>query len=95
MVLVLLGAVGGVILCDYWWVRRFRLELADLYSPEGLYTYRNGVNRAALIALGAGVGVALIGRLVPGLAFLFSGAWFSATISSALVYGFLMRGERV
>ena len=90
----LLGAVGGVIVCDYWWVRRFRLELADLYREDGAYAYANGMNPAALIALGVGIAVALAGRLHPGAAFLFDGAWFSAGVSSALVYAAFMRQRR-
>lgn len=91
----LLGAVGGVMICDYWWVRGFRLELADLYRVDGAYSYRNGTNRAALIALAAGIAVALSGRLHPSLAFLFNGAWFSAALVSAVIYAALSRRSEV
>ena len=90
----LLGAVGGVLICDYWWVRRFRLVLEDLYSERGVYTYQDGVNRAALIALTAGIAAAMAGKLHPSLAFLFNGAWFTAALVSFVVYAGLMRGER-
>jgi len=89
----LLGAVGGVLLCDYVVVRRLRLKLHDLYLEDGAYTYRGGFNRSALIALGAGIAVALAGELHPSLAFLFNGAWFSATFVSFGVYYFLMRSR--
>ncbi len=90
----LLGAVGGVLICDYWWVRRFKLVLEDLYSETGAYTYRGGVNPAAMIALGSGILVALAGKLDPSLSFLFDGAWFSAAAVASLVYAWLMRRER-
>jgi len=64
---------------------------ADLYARAGRYTYRGGVNHAAIWALGAGVAVAGLGLLVPALRFLFDGAWFSAAIVSSLVYYLLMR----
>jgi NCS1 family nucleobase:cation symporter-1 len=86
----LLGAVGGVIVCDYVVIRRGYLKLADLYRENRAYAYRAGVNRAAVVATGFGVLVALAGRL-PGLTFLFSGAWFSAAIASSLLYYALMR----
>jgi NCS1 family nucleobase:cation symporter-1 len=86
----LLGAVGGVIVCDYLVIRRGRLELADLYRYDGIYGYTGGINRRAIAATLAGIGVALIGLVVPGLDFLFSGAWFSATIVSFVVYYVLM-----
>jgi NCS1 family nucleobase:cation symporter-1 len=87
----LLGAVGGVMMCDYLVVRRTRLIVNDLYRENGEYAYRNGVNPRAMIALAAGIAVALLGRIVPGLGFLFAGAWFSATLTSIVVYWLLNR----
>ena len=87
----LLGAVGGVILCDYAIVRRGRLVLPDLYDERGIYFYARGINTRALVATAAGILVPLAGLVEPGLSFLFSGAWFSATLVSSLVYYFLMR----
>jgi NCS1 family nucleobase:cation symporter-1 len=86
----LLGAVGGVIVCDYL-MRRGRLELADLYRPDGIYRYTGGINRRAIVATVAGILVALSGLVLPGLDFLFSGAWFSATLVSFVLYYVLMR----
>jgi nucleobase:cation symporter-1, NCS1 family len=87
----LLGAVGGVLICDYVVVRRFRLDVDALYRAGGVYGYTRGVNARAIIALLAGITVALSGRVVPQLGFLFSGAWFSATLVSFAVYWALMR----
>jgi NCS1 family nucleobase:cation symporter-1 len=86
----LLGAVGGVIVCDYL-MRRGRLELADLYRPDGIYSYTGGINRHAIVATVAGILAALSGLVVPGLGFLFSGAWFSATGVSFGLYYVLMK----
>jgi NCS1 family nucleobase:cation symporter-1 len=47
----LLGAVGGILICDYWLLRRGRLSIADLYDPAGRYRYTNGVNYRAVFAL--------------------------------------------
>jgi NCS1 family nucleobase:cation symporter-1 len=91
----LLGAVGGVLVCDYVFVRRGVLVVADLYAVAGRYTYRRGVNRAAMVALAAGVLVALAGVVAPAARFLFDGAWFSAAIVSGVVYFLLMRPGRV
>ncbi len=91
----LLGAVGGVILCDYVFIRKGNLHLEDLYQEKGEYAYKNGLNCKALIALIAGILVALMGKVFAGLEFLFNGAWFSAAIVSFLVYYFLMRDYTV
>ncbi len=87
----LLGAVGGVIICDYFVIRRRRLLIADLYRRDGVYAYDSGCNRKALWATAAGIAVVLPGRLFPSLAFLFDGAWFFATGTAFVVYYFLMK----
>lgn len=51
----LLGAVGGILLVDYYVVRRMRLDVRGLYDPAGAYWYRGGVNPKAMIALVLGV----------------------------------------
>lgn len=89
----LLGAVGGVLIGDYFIVRRTKLDLAGLYRSDGPYTYSRGFNPAALIATAVGVAVVLAGKFVPGLDFLFSGAWFSGTTASLVTYVLLMRGK--
>jgi NCS1 family nucleobase:cation symporter-1 len=90
----LLGAVAGVIVCDYLVIRRGRLEVPDLYAVDGRYAYTGGVNGRAVLALAAGVLTALAGLAHPALRFLFDGAWFSAALVAGGLYWFLMRSER-
>ncbi len=66
----LLGAVGGVLIADYFVIRRTRLNLAGLYRKDGPYWYAGGFNPAALIALVLG-----IGPCVPGFLATVSDAW--------------------
>ena len=47
----LMGALGGILIADYWVVRRQRLLVADLFREQGAYTYRNGYNWRAVTAL--------------------------------------------
>ena len=51
----LLGAIGGILIVDYFVLRRMRLDLRSLYDPSGAYWYTNGVNTKAMIALVIGV----------------------------------------
>src|SRR5689334_24373553 len=51
----LMGALGGILIADYWVIRRQKLSLPDLFRENGLYTYANGVNPRAIIALVAAV----------------------------------------
>jgi NCS1 family nucleobase:cation symporter-1 len=51
----LLGSIGGVLICDYYLLRRTKLDLVDLYRSEGRYWYQGGWNPKALVALAAGI----------------------------------------
>ena len=86
----LLGPVLGILLCDYYVIRKKKLHLTELYKPQGEYTYsRSGVNPAALAALLAGMAVALIGYWVPALSFLYKLSWFTGFAVAFAVYYFL------
>jgi NCS1 family nucleobase:cation symporter-1 len=47
----LLGPIGGIMIADYFIVRRRNLNLKALYDPAGEYRYTNGFSVAALVAL--------------------------------------------
>src|ERR671910_700507 len=51
----LLGAIGAVMIVDYWVVRRRRLDLAELYKMDGRYAYSGGWNWRAIVAVLVGV----------------------------------------
>lgn len=90
----LLGPVLGILLCDYFVLRKKTLELAELYKPEGIYSYGGtGFNMAAMIALAVGVGVAIVGYWVKEVSFLYTLSWFSGFIVAFFVYWGLMRGK--
>jgi NCS1 family nucleobase:cation symporter-1 len=55
------GAIAGVLIADYWLIRRTNLKLADLYRPSGIYRYMSGWNWRAVAALLIGMFVALGG----------------------------------
>jgi NCS1 family nucleobase:cation symporter-1 len=90
----MLGSFDGIAIADYWLVRKRRLDLAQLYTPEGIYSYVKGVNVRAVIALVIGWAVALTGLAVPALRFLWNGGWIFSLLGGLLAYWLLMRGER-
>ncbi len=49
----LMGAIGGILIADYWVVRRRELSLEDLFKVNGCYTYDGGVNRRTMAVLAA------------------------------------------
>lgn len=84
-----LGPIAGIFIADYWVVRRARLSLPDLYSTAGIY---GRWNPRALIALAAGIAVALVGLVVPAVRVLYDYAWFVGFGTAFLAYSVLMRG---
>ncbi len=50
----LLGAVAGILIADYWILRRTRLALDELYKPEGRYWYDGGWNWRAVASFAVG-----------------------------------------
>ena len=60
----LLGPIGGVMIADYYVIRRKELNVAALYSSSGGYTYSNGISWVAITALAAGALPSLPGFLV-------------------------------
>ena len=87
----LLGPIAGTMIADYFLVRGRTLNVDDLYRRGGEYEYSGGFNPRALIALGAGITVALLGLAVPSLRWLYDYAWFIGFFVSAAAYTVLMR----
>src|SRR5262249_30284628 len=57
----LMGAIAGILICDYWVLRKQRLNLAGLFDTAGPYSYSKGTNWRAMAAL-----VIAIAPVVPG-----------------------------
>jgi NCS1 family nucleobase:cation symporter-1 len=88
-----LGPIAGIMICDYYLVRRRHLVVEDLYRRVGAYEYRNGFNLRAIAALVVGVAVALVGLAVPGLRLLYDYAWFVGFFISGGLYFLLMQEQ--
>src|SRR6202051_2815115 len=56
-----LGPLAGVLICDYFVIRKKTLSTQDLYQRGGLYEYWRGIHWQALASLAAGAGVAFVG----------------------------------
>jgi len=100
----LMGALGGILIADYWIVKRQQLDLRDLFSLEGRYTYSNGINWKAISALVLAVLPVIPGFIraatTPGgqvadpnfFDKLYTYAWFVTFALSFVFYLILMRG---
>jgi NCS1 family nucleobase:cation symporter-1 len=88
-----LGPVAGVMICDYFVIRKKILLVEDLYLRRGFYTYQNGINWRAMAALAAGAGLAFIGLIAPSLRALYNYAWFVGFATSFAVYWLIARSS--
>ena len=71
-----LGPIAGVLIADYYIVRKKIILAEDLYDRGTYYEFSGGFNWRAVGALAAGIFVALIGLAVPALRGLYHYAWF-------------------
>jgi NCS1 family nucleobase:cation symporter-1 len=89
----LLGPIAGIMICDYYLVRRRTLVVEDLYLRGGAYEYLHGFNPNAILALVAGVAIALMGLAIPAVRWLFDYAWFVGFVVSGGLYFLFMHKQ--
>jgi NCS1 family nucleobase:cation symporter-1 len=102
----LMGALGGILIADYWILRKQHLRLAELFKMDGHYSYNNGYNIKAILALVLAVAPVVPGFLRaattpggivanPGLSdHLYTHAWFVTFIGSFTLYLILHAGSK-
>lgn len=87
-----LGSIAGVMIVDYWLIRKTNLNLIDLYLLDGEYRYTNGWNLKAVLATVAGCATAWIGIVWQPARILYDYSWFVGLGTSCFLYYALMRG---
>ncbi len=100
----LTGAIAGIIVADYWLIRKTRLSLTDLYKPQGIYRYARGWNWRAVVALVVGAFLALGGAysapgtgpfpengFIPILKPVYDYSWLAALLIAFVLYWVLAR----
>jgi nucleobase:cation symporter-1, NCS1 family len=89
-----LGPIAGVLICDYFIVRKKNLALQDLYLRGSQYEYSHGFNWQAITALAAGAAIAFVGLALPALRVLYNYAWFVGFAVSFVAYLALMKARQ-
>ncbi|NRF94634.1 NCS1 family nucleobase:cation symporter-1 [Paenibacillus frigoriresistens] len=86
-----LGPVSGIMLVDFFIIKRGHYDVNSFFVKDGQYQFTNGWNVRAYVALFIGIVFALIGLVVPSLHDLYTYNWFVGIFVGALVYFLLMR----
>jgi len=91
-----IGPLYGILLVDYYRLKKQEMVLEDLYtmSPSGTYWYSHGFNLSAVYAL---IGASLISFLcvmVPAISWLANFSWFIGVLAGALFYRMLTLGVK-
>lgn len=98
----LLGPIGGIMIADYYFIRKQNIDVKNLYQLKGKYTYKNGFNIISIIALIIGIlpnvpgfltTIGIIGKdaVWHWLSQLYNYAWFVGFFVSGICYLVLMR----
>ena len=84
----ILGPLFGIIMADYWLVRRSHINVPALFTTDerGEYQYANGVNGRAVVALVITAVAALLMAFVPAFKVVSEFSWFIGAGLGAIVY---------
>jgi NCS1 family nucleobase:cation symporter-1 len=86
----LLGPIAGIMITDYFIVRRQRLDLAGLYKDDGPYP---AWNRAGFIAFLVPVALTIVAIATGRLRWFYDYGWFTGSLLGGLLY-YLLSGRR-
>jgi len=84
----LLGPIAGIMIVDYFLVRKQRYELPDLYRDGGVYP---AWNTAGFIAFLIPVGLTLVAITTGYLGWFYNYGWFTGSILGGIIYYFASR----
>eukprot|EP00736_Rhodelphis_marinus_P000732 Rmarinus@m.7454 len=88
----LLGPIGGIMIADYFILRKTELDMQGLYQKDGPYWYSGGYNPAAMWSLLIGILPNIPGFLRAGGFVSHVPAIFEGIYSQAWLIGFLLAG---
>ncbi|MGH8130645.1 MAG: cytosine permease, partial [Steroidobacteraceae bacterium] len=84
----LLGPIAGIMITDYFIVRRQKLDLAGLYRDDGPYP---AWNRAGFVAFLVPVALTIVAITTGSLGWFYDYGWFTGSLLGGLIYYLLSR----
>jgi NCS1 family nucleobase:cation symporter-1 len=83
---VVIGPITGIMLADYFVIRRQRMDVAQLFSSMGRYRYRAGYNPVALTVLALVVALLLAAEASSRLHDVYEHAWLVGVSTAFIGY---------
>jgi NCS1 family nucleobase:cation symporter-1 len=84
----LLGPIAGIMIVDYFLVKKQQLNLAQLYITDGEYA---GVNMAGMISFAIPVALTIFAIVTGSLSWFYQYGWFTGSILGAIIYFFIAK----
>ncbi len=93
----MLGPLYGILMVDYFLIRKTQTHIPDLYTedPRGTYYYTRGVNVRALLAFVPSASIAIVMALAPALADYAPFSWLVGAGLAAILYLVVSDRKRV
>ena len=98
----LLGPIAGILLVDYFLIRRTELNKEDLFKEDGIYGGKNSWNKAGLTAFIVGVlpnlpgflhAAGVIDNVAPIFDTIYSFAWFVGLFVAGILYYLMAKNK--
>jgi NCS1 family nucleobase:cation symporter-1 len=86
----LLGPIAGIMIVDYFLIKKQRYMLADLYRTGGVYP---AWNAAGFVAFLVPVGLTVIAITTGTLTWFYDFSWFTGSLLGGLIYYLISRGK--
>jgi NCS1 family nucleobase:cation symporter-1 len=90
-----MGPLFGILMVDYYLVRKQRVALEEVYKLDGAYTYANGVNPRAIAAFVVAAVISTPLALITKFSDVSPFAWPIGVAIGAVVYFVLMQGQQI
>ena len=82
----MLGPIAGIMIVDYFIVKKQTLNLIDIYKPHGEYP---GVNYAGILAFFVPVGLTVLALATNHMMWFYNYGWFTGSALGGVIYAFL------
>ena len=79
----LLGPIAGIMVVDYFIIKKQKLNLVELYKTDGIYA---GVNMSGMIAFAVPVALTLFALMTGSLSWFYQYGWFTGSFLGAVIY---------